>query len=233
MNPKYIYFDIDNTLLNHSRAETDAQKEIYQTYNELQAVTEAEWLHGYREMNHQLWIQYQKGEIDREQLHHARFKGTMHKLGISSGRAEEIGSAYMMNYRKYWSWVDGAEYALEKVVEQYPVGFITNGFQETQRKKIEFMNLERFSKTFIISEEIGVMKPHPKVFELATEKAKTEAIHILYVGDSYSSDITGGRNAGWKTAWFTALNGSIQDGQTADFIFDRFPLLTQFLKSGN
>jgi len=233
MSAKYIYFDIDNTLLNHSSAETAAQKEIYSMYPELQEVTEMEWLDGYRKMNLQLWRQYQRGEIGREYLQFTRFQGTMKKLGIATGRSEEIGANYMMKYREYWSWVDGAEDALKQIAERYPVGFITNGFLETQRKKVEFMNLSRFGENVIISEEIGAMKPDPKVFDLATEKAGTTRYHILYVGDSYSSDILGGKNAGWKTAWFTALNGRIQNGQTADFIFNRFPMLTNFLNSGN
>jgi YjjG family noncanonical pyrimidine nucleotidase len=232
MSTNYIYFDIDNTLLNHSRAETAAQKEIYSMYTELQSVTEIEWLDGYRRINLQLWKQYQRGEIDREYLQFTRFKGTMETLGITTERSEEIGTNYMMKYREYWTWVDGAEKVLEQIAEKYPVGFITNGFLETQRNKVEFMNLGRFGENVIISEEIGVMKPDQRVFDIATEKAGTPRYSILYVGDSYSSDILGGKNAGWKTAWFTALNGGIQHGQTADFIFDRFSMLTSFLNSG-
>jgi putative hydrolase of the HAD superfamily len=73
------------------------------------------------------------------------------------------------------------------------------------------------------------MKPHPKVFDVATERAGVVRDSILYVGDSYSSDIVGGRNAGWTTAWFTALNGGIEEGQTADFIFDDFDELLEKL----
>lgn len=232
MSLKYIYFDIDNTLLNHSKAEAAAQKEIYKLYPEMQSVTEKEWIDGYQEINHKLWLQYQKGEITREELHYTRFNGTMINLGIDSERSVEIGSTYMMKYREHWSWVDGAEEALELITEKFPVGFITNGFQETQRMKVEFMNLGRFGENVIISEEIGVMKPDPKVFDIATEKSASKRDSILYVGDSYSSDILGGRNAGWKTAWFTRLNGSIQNGQTADLIFDHYPMLIHFLGNG-
>lgn len=234
MTPKFIYFDIDNTLLNHSAAEESAQKEIYNTYPELQTVKQDEWLQAYKMMNHSLWLQYQKGKISREHLQFTRFAGTMKKLGITAGRSEEIGQHYMEQYRQHWTWVDGAEEAIEMLAGYFPVGFITNGFLETQQKKIEYMGLGRFSSRFIISEEIGVMKPHPKVFDAATERAGTVREQILYVGDSYSSDITGGRNAGWQTAWFTALIGEdeIAEGQTADFVFDRFPMLTNYLNGG-
>jgi len=47
------------------------------------------------------------------------------------------------------------------------------------------------------------MKPHPQVFGHAADAADTPPDRILYVGDSYYSDVQGGRAAGWQVAWFT------------------------------
>lgn len=231
MKPEFIYFDLDNTLLDHTSAEKEAQTAIYHTYPELQTVPLDEWLQAYKMLNHRLWIQYQKGEIDRHLLQKTRFKGSMDQLGIDSSRSEEIGANYMMQYRNYWDWLDGARDALVSIRKQYPVGIITNGFSETQQKKIEFMGLKDFCDIFIISEEVGVMKPHQKVFDIATEKAGVDRSEILYVGDSYSSDIVGGRQAGWKTAWYTAFsNPADQNGKAeADFSFEEFPDLVTYL----
>lgn len=229
MKPKYIYFDLDNTLINHSKAESEAQRDTFSGFPEFEHTDMESWLKAYTEENHQLWQQYQKGTIDREHLQFQRFYRPMKNLGISTERSEEIGWAYMKNYRKYWTWVEGAREALEIVADRFPVGIVTNGFLETQQKKIEVMNLNQFTDNFIITEEIGVMKPHPKVFDIATERAGTERDQILYVGDSYSSDVIGGRNAGWQTAWFTAFMNDIEDEQTADFMFDQFPMLTHYL----
>lgn len=229
MKPEFIFFDIDNTLLDHSSAEASAQREIYTQYTELQQVTVDEWLDAYKEINHGLWLQYQNGAIGREQLQRTRFERTMASLGILSERSDEIGKRYMEVYREYWCWIDGAEEALEQISGRFPVGFITNGFLETQHKKIEQMELTRFSNLFIISEEIGVMKPHHKVFDTAAEKAGKPHKTILYVGDSYTSDIIGGKNAGWKTAWFTALTEDRVENSTADFCFEEYPVLVNFL----
>ncbi len=230
MNPQFVFFDLDNTLLNHSSAEASAQKDIYSSYPELQKVSQEEWVNTYQQINHNLWDRYQKDEIDRHELHHLRFHGTMTTLGIEPGRSDDIGKDYMRRYSTHWHWVDGAKEALEAISDTYPVGIVTNGFLEIQQKKIEKMGLDRFTRTFVITEEIGVMKPHQKVFDHATEKAGVNRSDILYVGDSYSSDIVGGKNAGWKTAWFTAFVSEIEDGQSADFLFDQFPMLTRYLK---
>ena len=229
MKTEFVYFDLDNTLLDHTAAERDAHHDICRTFSEFQSVAIEEWLSTYKEINSTLWMQYQKGEVDRYQLQRARFRESMTKLGIPADRSEEIGTAYMNVYRQYWKWVPGAEEALARVSEKYPIGFITNGFKETQQKKIEYLNLNRFSDKFIISEDIGVMKPHPKVFEIATKMSAFEPQQILYVGDSYSSDIIGGRNAGWRTAWYTALVEEYQECMTADFCFEQFPVLIDYL----
>jgi len=230
MKPEFIYFDLDNTLIDHSAAEEEAHQIIHSQFPELHNVPLEDWLNTYKSINHGLWLSYQKGDIDRHELQRTRFKESMEQLGIPSDRSEEIGTEYMEVYRTCWSWIEGAEDALVKVVESFPVGFITNGFLETQQKKIEYLNLERFSDLFIISEEVGVMKPHPKVFDVATERSSTERERIIYVGDSYSSDIIGGRNAGWKTAWYTAFVERIEADQEADFQFDRFSELLSFLE---
>lgn len=229
MKPQFVFFDLDNTLLDHNSAEAGAQNDIYKSTPELHQVSREEWLNTYKSINHNLWLEYQDGKIDRYELQQSRFRDSMIQLGLPHERSDEIGDAYMEYYRKHWNWVNGAKEAFEQVWESYPVGIVTNGFLETQQKKIKIMGLDQYTDLFVISEEIGVMKPHQKVFDFATEKAGVNRDAILYVGDSYSSDIIGGRNAGWKTAWYTAFNSEIGDGQFADFQFDQFTMLTAYL----
>lgn len=229
IKPAFIYFDLDNTLLDHSAAEAQALQEVYNSWPEFQAVSPAQWVAVYKEVNHRLWEQYQNGEIDRYILQESRFRDSMARLGLSAARSEQIGKQYMLRYREFWGWLDGAMEAFQQIRKVFPVGIITNGFRETQQKKIEQLKLGSYCDAVIISEDVGHLKPHPKVFDVATEKAGVKREDILYVGDSYTSDILGGRNAGWKTAWYTGLNMSEKDGEAADFRFDRFTVLTQLL----
>ena len=229
MKPSFIYFDLDNTLLDHSSAEQKAQEEIHQFNPELQQVSLQTWLESYRSVNSRLWLQYQNGEIDRHQLQYSRFYDSMQQINLQAERSEEIGNQYMMAYRKYWSWIDGAREAFVSLSERFSVGIITNGFTETQQLKFEKLGLESYCEVMIITEEIGKLKPHPKVFDAGTERAGVEREKILYVGDSYSSDITGGKNAGWKTAWYTAFTEKVEEGQSADILFDKYPNLVKSL----
>ncbi len=226
---KYIYFDLDNTLLDHNKAESKSHKAIYDHYPALRKTTLNEWLETYKIVNHNLWVKYQDGEIDRDTLHFSRFHDTMEELGLSTENSEEVGVTYMQKYRNFWDWVDQAEETLKLASHSFGVGIITNGFKETQHKKFEKLALHKYTGHMIISEELGVLKPHHKVFDYATETAGVEREEILYVGDSYSSDVMGGINAGWKTAWFTGVVGEEEAEEKPDFMFDKFADLQEYL----
>ena len=234
MKPKFVYFDLDNTLLDHISAEKNAHQKTYRQFEELQEVSLAEWHDKYKIVNHNLWEKYQRDEIDRHALHSSRFKETMSELSLDTDRSDEIGEYYMYSYREFWTWVDGAQSVLELVSSSIKSGIITNGFKETQELKFEKLKLSDYCSPLLITEEIGKLKPHPLVFDVATEKAGVPREEILYVGDSFSSDIVGGKNAGWQTAWFTALidKEESRNGNTdvsADFEFEDFEDLLNYL----
>ena len=90
-----------------------------------------------------------------------------------------------------------------EVDESATRGLITNGIGEVQRARVERCDLERYFDTIIISGEVGMAKPGTGIFDLAFaalgEPKRTSA---LMVGDSLTSDIQGGINAGIDTCWY-------------------------------
>lgn len=229
MKPKFIYFDLDNTLIDHSYAETMAHQATYKQYPELQKVTLSEWLKMYRRVNGKLWKLYQEGRIERFQVQYARFFESMHFLELPVEKSTEIGESYMGHYQDYWNWIDDAQEAFARISEKYETGIITNGFKETQLKKFQKLELFQYTDYFVVSEEIGKMKPHPAVFKHAEKIAGVPGESILYVGDSYSSDIIGGHSAGWKTAWYLFGDATADDNHEADFVFNEFTELERYL----
>lgn len=226
---KFIYFDLDDTLLDHKSAEVAALGDVHQKFD-LFAGTTTDLLAGvYGNVNSRQWGLYSRGKVTRDELQRNRFELTLQQLDLDASRYEEIGTFYMQCYRNHWQWIDGAQKVYQQVREKYPVGILTNGFAETQRKKFEKFDLYESASQTVISEDVGVLKPDPKVFAHATKLAQVEPTEILYVGDSFSSDIEGGSTFGWNTAWFTS-NGDPQKHQKADLVFDEFEELTKFLR---
>ena len=130
----------------------------------------------------------------------------------------------MNYYRNHWEWIEGAKEAFDKIRSKYDVGIITNGFAETQWMKIRQFGFEEMVSQIVISEEVGVMKPHPKIFDYSTELIGLDRSDILYVGDSLTSDVKGGKEAGWKVAWYTS-NPNKAGIELADLVFDDFDSL--------
>lgn len=193
LNPEFIYFDLDDTLLDHKKAEQAGLADVHQHFDVFKNIERQQLIDTYHHINKGLWEEYGRGEIDRHILHRRRFEETFVELGIDATLYEEAGKVYMNYYRNHWEWVDGAKVAFDAIAEKYPVGIITNGFAETQWLKIDQFGFKETARQIVISEEVGVMKPHPKIFDHSTELIGIERDQILYVGDSLTSDVKGGK----------------------------------------
>ena len=226
---RFVYFDLDDTLLDHRAAEQAALADVKAAFPDVFAHVPLSTLHqAYHTINIELWEQYQQGAIDRPRLIHARFARLIKALNLRHTTPEALNACYMERYRQHWRWIPGAREAFLTIARHLPVGILTNGFANVQRAKLErFPELRQHTRALIISEEIGVAKPHPKLFAHATRAAETEPSAILYIGDSFTSDVQGARHAGWQAAWFVP-NGSpsLPEGV---FVFSSWPELLRRL----
>lgn len=219
---RYIFFDLDDTLLDHKQAEKQSLLACHRELEMLHEVAADHLVQTYRSINAQLWDQYSKGEIDRATLSRKRFENTMTSLDLRSADAEAFRQVYMSKYRGFWDWIPGAKMTWEKVRSEWPVGIITNGFSETQKEKFQRFGFDLTAHSLVISEDIGVMKPHPHIFSYAADCAQFPPEQILYVGDSPQTDIVGAAASGYRTAWFKQHAHPGHDHVTADLIFESF-----------
>lgn len=198
----FIYFDLDDTLLDHKHAERNALFDTWSHFNLEHKCTVDQLQHTYHQINVYLWELYGKAELTKELLQQYRFERTLFRLNIELNW-KIVSDYYISRYAEHWKWIDGAKEAFYSIKKKYPVGILTNGFAEVQHHKLEKFALMDESIITVISEEIGIMKPQPGIFEKATELAGEPKEQILYVGDSFTSDVVGGSNYGWDVAWFT------------------------------
>jgi len=88
---------------------------------------------------------------------------------------------------------------LAVVSERHRTGILTNGDGELQRQKLEAHRLDEYVETVIVSNEIGVRKPEPGIFEEAKRRLEAEA--YVYVGDTYEEDIVPAREHGFEAVY--------------------------------
>jgi len=229
----FVYFDLDDTLLDHRTAEKNALADVHAAFPDaFEGVTTEQVQTTYHYHNEPLWKRYADGEIEKEELKHLRIKRTLETLAVNGVSSERVSAHYIERYTHHWTPTDGAFEAFERVADRFPVGLLTNGFSETQHAKIErFPVLAERSDAVVLSEETGFLKPDARVFNHAAETADVAPEAILYVGNSLHSDVEGGLNAGWQVAWYTphGLNGEVPPQSGRLFRFETWPQLTDWL----
>lgn len=203
--PRFVYFDIDDTLLDHGHAERRALEDLISGFPDVFAgLDRLEIRRAYEAVNSRVWKEYAEGTRDKDGTKYGRFELMLDLLGIAGRSAPTtLGNAYLDLYGQHWRFMDGAEDAWETIADMVPVGLLTNGFSEIQRAKLSrFPILERHARHVVISEETGWLKPHPELFSYARDLTGAAPEEILYVGDSAKSDVEGGLQSNWRVAWF-------------------------------
>ena len=222
MPVRFVYFDLDNTLLDHTRAERAALADLHAEHPEIGRHDLGHVQATYHAENAPLWGAYARREVTRDELQRLRFERTLARLDAALD-PDAVGDAYLARYARHWDWVDGARDAFLETARRLPVGILTNGFEAQQVAKLErFPEIRDASAALVISERVGVQKPDPAIFAAATEAA-SDAVgqrlapdEILYAGDSGFSDVGGGRAAGWRVVWLGGDAGheAVDDGVT-------------------
>lgn len=194
-----ILFDVDGTLLDFNAAQENALKMAFQKHNyELNDSVKAV----YDEINHSLWNQYEQGEISKEEVIYSRFVKLFHALGLE-GDGVAFEDEYQDLLGQGHELIDGAIKILDILSKTHDLYIVTNGVSRTQRSRLKASGIDQYMKDVFISEETGFQKPMKEYFDYCFERIPSiNTEKTLIVGDSLSSDILGGNNAGIDTCWF-------------------------------
>lgn len=126
----------------------------------------------------------------------------LRKLGIDDKElAMHVSQAYYRTWVSHLKLFPEVREVLKTLRPHYKLGVISNGPSDLQRYKLKLFDLEREFDPIVISGEVGVAKPDPKIFRHALERAKVLPSEALYVGDSPTYDIAGAKGIGMKMAW--------------------------------
>jgi putative hydrolase of the HAD superfamily len=205
MKYKHIFFDLDHTLWDF---ETNSKQALQQIYKEQNLIEKGipvfdNFYNRYVPINDRYWARYHNQIVSKEKLRHGRFYDTLKEFGINDeALAETMAQSYLDLSPKMTSLFADAVDVLKYLQSKYTIHLITNGFAEVQWIKIENSGLKPFFEHIIISEEVGTQKPDKAIFEIAMERAKTNAAESIMIGDNYNTDIVGARNAGMDQIFF-------------------------------
>jgi len=169
----------------------------------------------YQTVNKALWKEYQNGDISAQQLQHQRFSTWANKLPVT---ASDLNSAFQVAMAEICAPIEGAISLINALKGKYKLGIITNGFTDLQQARLDRTGLRAHFDALVISEQIGIAKPHPGIFEHALSlMGNPDRKQVLMVGDTLESDILGGINAGLDTCWLNSDNKPSPEGITPQY----------------
>ncbi len=195
---EFLLLDLDDTILDFHKAERIA---LSKTIRDFGLEPREEVLELYHKINKWHWEQLELGVMTRDQVLVGRFDRLFQELGM-----EVDAAACMKRYEHNLSighyFLPGAEEAVKKLHEKYRLFLVSNGTATVQHGRLTSAGLYPYFEQVFISQNIGYNKPDKAYFDRCFERIPGFAPEkALMVGDSLTSDIKGGINAGLKTVW--------------------------------
>ena len=225
----HIFFDLDNTLLDFDRGEANA---LSRAFRQLGIDPTPAVLARYHDINLRQWELLEEGKLTKDQVLTRRFDLLFAELGVSCD-SQAVCDLYESFLAEEHDFIPGALELLEALSPRYSLHLATNGASAVQRRRLADSGILTYFQNIFISEEVGFHKPSPAFF-LACFAAIPGFDHTsaLMVGDSLTSDIRGGRNAGLRTCWFDRLGRPYRPDVLPDYTvaaLDQLPALLDTL----
>lgn len=199
MRYKHILLDADDTLLDFQAAEREALNYIFAS---LPIPPTDSLLEKYHTINHSLWAAFERGEITKDDILSTRFRKLLAEIDIQVDRPN-LEAEYQDKLASGHMVIPGVYEILDQLKEHYDLYIVSNGVASTQYSRLDASGLTPYFKNMFISEETGYQKPQIEFFQYVSERIPNyDPAKALIIGDSLSSDMQGGINAGIDTCWY-------------------------------
>lgn len=221
-----LLLDLDDTILDFHKAEKVAIAKTFASFgiDPTEAVCAR-----YSHINKCHWEMLERKELTREQVQVGRFAVLFAQLGVKADPAQ-CAVRYQENLSIGHYFLPGALEALERLSTKYRLFLASNGTASVQAGRLKSANIGRFFEDIFISQEMGANKPALEYFQRCFARIKNfDPAKTMIAGDSLTSDILGGQNAGITTCWVNPSHAPGKPGIRVDYeiesLAELYPLL--------
>ncbi|MCQ2578233.1 MAG: YjjG family noncanonical pyrimidine nucleotidase [Treponema sp.] len=209
---KAVLWDIDGTLLDFLLSEKVAISACFQKFG-LGQCTDS-MIKQYSAINVGFWKKLERGEMTKAEILVGRFAEFFSQIGIDPSIAPAFNAEYQIRLGDTACFQKNAFETVKALQGKVMQCAVTNGTRIAQERKLALCGLDKILDQVFISEIVGFEKPNPCFFDqvfkwinsaainTSSKKSSIKPSQMLIVGDSLTSDILGGVNAGIKTCWF-------------------------------
>jgi len=228
---KAVLFDVDDTLFDRSLAQRKVLEIIVRQFPHIfdafgiERVAEA-----FTESDRITTEDFEAG-APFDGLRQKRSRLFIQLLDIQEDLADAITEIYVRDYPTVDAPMPGAVPLVKELSRRFIIGVVSNGLPDVQYRKLEAMGLHQSLSCIVLSEEIGIRKPDPRIFHYTTRLLQLQPSECLYVGDSYDSDVVGAKTSGMLACWLKRGQSVIPDEHAkADLVISRLKQLGEILR---
>jgi HAD superfamily hydrolase (TIGR01662 family) len=211
---KTVLFDLDDTLFDYQYSRRCGLKALQREYSQLRNIS-LEAL----EMEHEILLQgnFQQlldktitlSDAILERIYLLCLK---YGLELSGADLERAANLYNAEYERTRGTIPGAMELLHHLVDRkIKVGVVTNGLTVLQEEKMKVCQIDNLIADVVVSEEVGFRKPDRRIFDAALKMMESKAEEIIFIGDSWATDITGAYRCGMKAIWLNRYGHQCPD----------------------
>lgn len=195
---EFLFLDLDDTILDFHKAEHIALSKTLRVFG-LESAEDV--LTRYSQINRAHWERLERKELTREQVLVGRFATLFGEYGITVD-PEKVARKYEDFLSVGHYFLPGAEEALKRLSQKYKLYMASNGTAKVQAGRLASANISHYFQEIFVSQEMGANKPDKLYFDRCAERIPGyDPKKAMIVGDSLTSDIQGGINAGMQTVW--------------------------------
>ena len=199
---KAVIFDVDDTLFDRDRAQREILRAMVREHPQIfQGIDEEVAAKAFLESDRITFEEFKTAnpaEISRLK----RSKTFLNMLGLSEEHSDKITDMYVNAYPLINVPVAGAVPLVTELSRKFSLAVASNGLPDVQYKKLETLGIKHFFGCIILSGELGIGKPDPRIFWEAASILGHKPKECLYVGDAYEADVIGANRARMKSCWF-------------------------------
>ncbi len=209
-----VLLDADETIFDFQKAEAHSFKLMLESFG---VEYTDERLALYSDINLHMWKALERGEVTRERLKTLRFEKFFSEIGITDIDCVKVNDRYLTNLSNSTFMIDGAPQFVRELHKYCKIYLATNGLTKAQTGRFSKSEVKDYIDGVFISEQIGFAKPDKAYFDFIFDSIKlVDKSRVIMLGDSLTSDMQGGRNAGITTCRF-CRDGKIVESDLCDY----------------
>ncbi len=197
-----LIFDLDDTITDFQGTADDAFGMTFKDITEEHGVDLEELHRVYMTLFEDFYTLHLEGHVNLEEFRAYRFSRAFEIMGLPvDDDFLDMCVHFQHIYDQMLRTFPNTCEVLTELDGHFPLGLITNGPTDPQWRKINRVKLSRVMEVILVSGQLGISKPDPRIFEVALEGLRVVPEEAIMIGNSLEHDHQGAMNAGIRFVW--------------------------------